>query len=250
MPDAQNIEPAGNVAVPDAAVDVVARTVAEAPPPVWPAERTIGVAVLLSLSGGFLDAFTYVGHGQVFANAMTGNVVFLGLFAASGEWRRALRHVPPILAFLAGIFAAHVMRVQAIGRPSRRPALICLGVEILLLLGVALLPRSFPDVWLVLGIAFVAALQNSSFTRVETFAYNSVMTTGNLRRCAEGLFAGTLPAPDPLALRQARVFGVICLSFLAGACAGGFATMRWHNAAALVPALVLTAAFVRCRRRD
>src|SRR5271154_3321911 len=76
------------------------------PPTGTPPETTMGIACMLSLSGGFLDAFTFVGHGQVFANAMTGNVVLLGVFAAAGDWRGALDHIPPIFAFLAGVFMA------------------------------------------------------------------------------------------------------------------------------------------------
>src|SRR6187402_1432230 len=48
------------------------------PTPPIPPEASVLLATLVSFSGGFLDAFTYVGHGRVFANAMTGNVVLLG----------------------------------------------------------------------------------------------------------------------------------------------------------------------------
>ncbi|HEV3423197.1 MAG TPA: YoaK family protein, partial [Paraburkholderia sp.] len=53
------------------------------------ASRSRGVAVLLTLSGGFLDAYTYVGHGGVFANTMTGNVALLGIHIAAGDWTQA-----------------------------------------------------------------------------------------------------------------------------------------------------------------
>lgn len=35
-------------------------------------DSSIEVAALLTFSGGFLDVFTYLWHGGVFANAMTG----------------------------------------------------------------------------------------------------------------------------------------------------------------------------------
>ena len=35
------------------------------------------IAALLSVSGGLQDAYTYVARGKVFANAQTGNIVFL-----------------------------------------------------------------------------------------------------------------------------------------------------------------------------
>ena len=34
--------------------------------------------LFLSLSGGLQDAYTYLGRGGVFANAQTGNIVFMG----------------------------------------------------------------------------------------------------------------------------------------------------------------------------
>ena len=212
-------------------------------------ERSLAVAALLTLSGGFLDAFTYAGHGGVFANAMTGNVIFLGLFVAAGAWGRALTHLYPIVAFLAGIFAAHLLRLHASVRDGRRVPLVCLGIEIVTLTGIALLPARVPDVPIVLAIAFVAALQNSSFTHVRDWSYNSVVTTGNLRRLAESLFSGTVPRRNALALQQARVFAAICFCFLIGAVMGGTSTPHLGNAALFVPVGVLVGALVCCRPR-
>ena len=209
-------------------------------------ESAVAVACLLSSSGGFLDAFTYVGHGQVFANAMTGNIILMGVSATAGDWRQALNHIPPLFAFMAGVFLAQAIRLPRLG--ARWPALVSLILEIVVLTVIAFLPRGFPDIWIVLSISFVAALQNSSFTRVGGRPYNSVMTTGNLRRFAEGLFTGVVPRRDPEMLEQAGVFGAICLAFLAGALAGGLTTGRLHNAALSIPVLVLIGVLWRCWR--
>ena len=190
------------------------------PEPV-PAEAALLSACLLSSSGGFLDAFTYVGHGQVFANSMTGNVVLLGSFLALGEPARALRHY------------------------ARRAAVAGLGLEIGVLAAACFLPRGFPDLVLVLAIAFVAALQNSGFNRLEEWSYNSVITTANLRRCAETLFEGIAVHRNPFALREARVFGTVCSCFLAGAFAGAFLTPRWGNLALAVPVFLLAVVLAR-----
>ena len=34
------------------------------------------LAILLAVSGGFMDAYTYTFRGEVFANAQTGNIIF------------------------------------------------------------------------------------------------------------------------------------------------------------------------------
>src|SRR5580658_9977499 len=71
---------------------------------------TLGIGALLAAAGGFLDGFTYVGHGHVFANAMTGNVVLLGISCFSGSWRTALQLLPPILAFVVGVSVSEALQ--------------------------------------------------------------------------------------------------------------------------------------------
>jgi uncharacterized membrane protein YoaK (UPF0700 family) len=71
-----------------------------------PAIRTrpenLPTGMLLAGVGGFLDAYTFVGRGGVFANAQTGNIVLLAVAAGERHWPTALLHVPPILAFMLG----------------------------------------------------------------------------------------------------------------------------------------------------
>jgi uncharacterized membrane protein YoaK (UPF0700 family) len=57
------------------------------------------VGALLTFVGGFLDAYTFVGHA-VFANAQTGNVVLFGVETASRHWHAALLRLIPIAAFV------------------------------------------------------------------------------------------------------------------------------------------------------
>ena len=56
-------------------------------------------AAVLALAGGFLDAYTYLCRGQVFANAQTGNMVLLAVRLAEGNWGKAFHYLMPILAF-------------------------------------------------------------------------------------------------------------------------------------------------------
>ena len=41
--------------------------------------ESIELGILLALSGGFMDAYSYIGRGEVFANAQTGNMLLLPL---------------------------------------------------------------------------------------------------------------------------------------------------------------------------
>ena len=70
--------------------------------------------LLLAGAGGFLDAYTFVGRGGVFANAQTGNIVLLAVAAGERHWPAALLHVPPILAFMLGVATAAIAFTSAL----------------------------------------------------------------------------------------------------------------------------------------
>jgi len=209
------------------------------------ASRNRSVAMLLTLSGGFLDAFTYVGHGGVFANTMTGNVALLGIQIAAGQWAQAVRHIPPLIAFVFAVFVVHLLHLDALKPSIRRPALVCLLLEIVFLAVAASGLLGDSDVWLIPGITFVATLQTLSFTHVEKLTYTSVMTTGNLRRAAKKLMEGFIPKYDRAALHDASLLGMAGFCFFAGAVLGGVSTRALHDGALWLAVLLLVAALLQ-----
>ena len=68
------------------------------------------LAVLLTITGGFLDAYTFCCRDQVFANAQTGNVVRVGIAIALGNPGDVIRYLIPIFAFAAGVLLALAVR--------------------------------------------------------------------------------------------------------------------------------------------
>lgn len=71
-------------------------------------EISIFSYVLLTLTGGFLDAYTYIMRGGVFANAQTGNLVLTGISIAKGEV--AVVYILPVLSFVVGILVSHFIK--------------------------------------------------------------------------------------------------------------------------------------------
>ncbi len=182
-------------------------------------------AVLLATTGGFLDAIVYLTHGHVFANAMTGNVIFLGIALVEQNWAQAVRHLFPIAAFVLGVLAARAL----VSFPQRHGALLSLSFEIVALFLVGLLPRSFPEAVFTGTISFASAFQVTTFRRVGRFTYNSTFVTGNLREVGEGAF-DRIFSPDPAArLLGGRKFvklSFICIGFLSGAILGAVLAHR------------------------
>ena len=187
---------------------------------------TLSSASLLAAAGGLLDAVVYLNHGHVFANAMTGNLIFLGIETVDHDYSGILPHAAPILAFVLGVVAARLLRFV----PLRGSAVLTLGLEILALFAVGFFPRDYPQLAFTVTIAFVSAFQVTTFRRVGRFTYNSTFITGNLRDMAEGVFDHFF-APDRTQRWSGRAkamkMGLICLAFLAGAAGGAWVAPRF-----------------------
>jgi len=182
-------------------------------------------AVLLALTGGALDAFIYLNHGHVFAAAMTGNGVLLGVAILHHDYAQALRHLLPLLGFVTGIFFANILD-KSLKHHAVTVGLVC---EISALFVASFLPGSFPDLAFVPIIAIVAAYQITSFRQVDTYAYNSTFITSNLRTAVDGLYDALTPAKRKAGLRKFRELSCIVLAFLLGAIAGAILSPHLYN---------------------
>ncbi len=203
-------------------------------------ENSFAVAIALSAVGGYLDAYTYLAHGGIFANAQTGNFVFMALSVARRDWPAAAKYCAPIIAFFLGVLVVDAATSLAKRRERFfRPAQTVLVIETAILTLMALLPRSVPDVVFSLCVSFAAAMQFAAFGLVGEWNYTSIATTGNLRRLANAVyryFAAGYKAADA---KRATAFGAICLAFFLGVGCGAGATDILVNAAVIVPAIIL-----------
>ena len=62
--------------------------------------ESIELGILLSLSGGFMDAYSYMARGKVFANAQTGNMLLLGIYLSQGQYMKSFYYFLPVLPLL------------------------------------------------------------------------------------------------------------------------------------------------------
>ena len=173
---------------------------------------------LLAVVGGFLDAYTFILRGGVFANAQTGNVVLLAVNIAKGAFYQAGLHLIPILAFALGVYLTQIIKSCFIKTFIKWENLVIL-IEIVLLFTAGLIPLSVSP-WIVnVMISFICSIQVSSFRKIEGVPYASTMCTGNLRSCFENLFKYTHQKNKEALLSSIKYIGII-LMFIIGACIG------------------------------
>lgn len=204
--------------------------------------ETFWLGALLAVAGGFLDAYTYLVRGGVFANAQTGNMVLMGLRLAEGEWAAAARYLVPILAFALGVLAAEAVRTRFLRHPAVHWRQLTVLAELVVLAGVAFLPRTL-DTAANVAVAFVCALQVESFRKVNGNAFATTMCTGNLRSGTECLFRFLHTRERKDGARCLQYYGII-LFFIAGAAAGVPLSARFGARAALFGSGVLLSAFL------
>jgi uncharacterized membrane protein YoaK (UPF0700 family) len=199
--------------------------------------ESLGLAMLLTSVGGFLDAFTFVQH-RVFANAQTGNVVLFAVDAANRDWSDAWTRLPPIIAFAAGVAVVETLAVPTVWHALRRPLRVELGAEIVLLAIIAALPDDAPTALVTTTVSFVAALQFATFRTLIDSPYTSLLTTGNLRSFVSSLHRW-VRAPSREAARPAGRYGGTILAFVIGALVGAITTNNIKITAAAVPSGIL-----------
>ena len=200
------------------------------------------LGVVLTLAGGFQDAYFYNCRGQVFANAQTGNIVLLGQNIASGNFQNALHYLFPLLAFLAGVYLSEWVRELCKSFQKLHWRQIVLAFEIVMLAIAGLLPQSLNVVSNVL-MSFACAMQVDSFRKFRGIPCATTMCIGNMRSGTELLCRYHI-TKDPELKRKSLHYYFIILVFAIGAAIGAVASQKFGNPAIWIAAGLMLLGFI------
>ena len=207
------------------------------------ASESYPVGILLAVAGGFLDVYTYVCRGGVFAYAQTGNIVLLGINIADQNWSKIWFYTYPILAFMAGILLTEAVRRKFRYNPGLHWRQIVIVLKFLVLWIIAFIPSGKYDNIINAAVSFVCSMQVECFRRFNGNAYASTMCTGNLRSATEQLFYYNINKDKEARNRSLQYYGII-LFFIVGAVIGTILTRKFQEKAVLVVCLLLLTVFV------
>lgn len=182
--------------------------------------------MLLTLANGFLDSYTYLSRGGVFANAQTGNVIFFAIDMSGRKWGDALAHLWPILSFVVGVMLSSHIKSGRVERFVPHPMRWAMALQATVLAIVGFVPASVPHSWVTVPIAFVAAMQIGLFRNIGELNYIAVATTGNLMRLVEAGYAGFVERKRE-SITAAAIYSGLVTAFGGGAVIGAFATRAW-----------------------
>jgi uncharacterized membrane protein YoaK (UPF0700 family) len=199
---------------------------------------TLRFAVLLTTANGFLDAYTYITRGHVFANVQTGNVILFAMDLTHRKWGTTLAHLWPIFAFLAGVLLSAHIKSGRVEKLVTYPMRWTMGIQAVAFAAVGFVPTTVPNSFVTIPISFLAAMQFTLFRSIGDLTYIAVATTGNLMRVMEAGYSVVVDKDDAARLAF-RVYGALTVTFASGAVLGAFASLYWGIRAVWVPAALL-----------
>ena len=132
---------------------------------------------------------------------------------------QAMQHVPPIFAFGLGVAAAKLLGTKPTKR-TFRSTLTCMAIELAIFGVLVAIGTRLPGEAVISIVAFVAALQSTSFSTIGAWTFNSVMTTANLKSLTIALVDAIRGAERRDRLAQSRTLGSIICCFAGGALLG------------------------------
>ena len=204
---------------------------------------TLRFAMLLTLANGFLDAYTFIVRGGVFANVQTGNVVLFAIDMHHRDWGNSLAHLWPILAFFVGVLVSSHIQSGRVDKFVSHPLRWTMGIQAVAFAIVGFVPTSVPNSVVTIPISFLAAMQFTLFRNIGDLTYIAVATTGNLMRFVEAGYSRFVDKDDTARLAF-RVYGTLICTFAGGAIVGAVSSEQWGIRAVWLPAAFLAVTLV------
>lgn len=144
------------------------------------------IAILLAITSGGIDAYTFIEQGGVFAGLQTGNSILFGISLANHEFDQSLKYIFSIIFFALGIVIIKVMQRKLDSINIRK--VIIMFYEIVVIMIVGLLVKNTSSVLIVGLLSLVSSAQLQEFKLLKGNPFNPLMMTGNISKIANNAY--------------------------------------------------------------
>ncbi len=208
----------------------------------WQISESIMVGIFLALSGGFMDAYSYINRGKVFANAETGNIILMTLKICEGKFLESVNYLIPITSFAIGVAVCEIIkhRKENINMIHWRQILVLL--EIVAFIVVAFLPQEMNNIANSI-ISLVSGVQFATFPKIRDVVIATTMCTGNLKSGTQNLYHG-ISKGDKSSIEKGLYYYICIFIFIIGTVIGYFAVRFFNEKAILIAAGMMTVIFL------
>ena len=203
-----------------------------------PVHEQLIFCLLLTAIGGFFDAYTFVNCDGIFANAQTGNLIFVGIDLIEGNFSEVLHYSIPILSFIVGVLVSKFIETKYKELSIFKHIYMLLLTQIAALIIISFKHEYFGVDIRPIVISFICAIQFDGFRKVNNLVFASVFCTGNLRSMSEHLYKYFI-----LKKKESKIPFLIYLSvitvFLSGVILGAAMSKYLLHKAIIVPVFII-----------
>lgn len=197
--------------------------------------QSMPLAIMLTLAGGFQDAYSYNSRGHVFANAQTGNIVLFAQNLMSAQFDQALHYLVPVLAFMIGVYVSERIHHKYKYSQMLHWRQLILFSEVCLLIIVGFIES---DMAANILLSFACAMQVQSFRKFKGIMYATTMCIGNMRSATEMLCQYHISQDEEVKRKSYRYY-LLILIFALGAGLGALSSWQWGNHSIWIAALFM-----------
>jgi uncharacterized membrane protein YoaK (UPF0700 family) len=200
--------------------------------------RAIPLIALLHALAGSVDAIAYLLCGHYFVANMTGATVMLAISLLGRDRHDALMRGALILSFLGGVLLGRLMARATRGDIMQGQRVLVLLIETVLLLMLSLRAATAHTHVLLVGLAAVLGMQNTTFQRFGSLQVNTAFITGDLEKLGQAILnrGGHFPS--------AVIFAISWAAYATGALLGALGTHGLAMHAFLIPAVLVMASLL------
>ena len=199
---------------------------------------SIELGIILALAGGFMDAYSYMARGQVFANAQTGNILLCGIHLSEADLAGAVHYALPVACFATGIALADLVHCRFANVLHWRQVIVLL--EAAVFVAVAYIG---PDIVANCLGSFACGMQVESFRKIHGHGIATTMCIGNLRSAVQSVDDYLINRERGFLENGLLYFGTIGC-FVAGAVLCNWFVERLGHRAIIACSVLLLAAFI------
>lgn len=204
-----------------------------------PVHEQLIFCLLLTAVGGFFDAYTFVNCDGIFANAQTGNLIFVGIDLIEGNFSEVIHYSIPILSFVIGVLVSKFIETKYKELSIFKHIYMLLLTQIVALIIISIKHKYFGVDIRPIVISFICAIQFDGFRKVNNLVFASVFCTGNLRSMSEHLYKYFV-----LKKKESKIPFLIYLSvitvFLSGVILGAAMSKYLLHKAIIVPVFIIS----------
>ena len=203
--------------------------------------QSLPMLIFIILSGGLQDAYSYFCRDGVFANAQTGNIVFLSVNIVNGDAGGVVKYLVPVTFFALGAIIAKTLFFVLKKNEVVFWKQIALITESVVLLAVAFMPQSM-NLYANALTSFACAVQVLTFDQIYGNDFASTMCIGNMRSGTES-FCEFVRTGNKAALHKAATYFSVILVFAVGAGIGSAAVATLGDRSILICCASLAVSF-------